>query len=95
MPTRRGGDGFEPAVALGAALRERRRELGLSQEGLAAKAGLDRTYLGGVERGERNPTLRVIWGLAETLGLSRRTAERRLAYARSWLGYEIQQNLSA
>ena len=32
--------------------------------------------------------------LAETLDLSKRTAERRLAYARSWLGNEIQQNLA-
>ena len=58
---------FGPAVAFGAALRERRKELGLSQERFAAKAKLDRTYVGGLERGERNPTLRVIWRLAEAL----------------------------
>jgi transcriptional regulator with XRE-family HTH domain len=36
-------------------------------EGLASKAGLDRTYVGGLERGERNPTLRVISQLAQSL----------------------------
>lgn len=40
--------------ALGAAIREKRAAVGLSQEGLAYACGLDRTYVGGVERGERN-----------------------------------------
>ncbi|NCQ23567.1 MAG: helix-turn-helix transcriptional regulator [Roseovarius sp.] len=39
---------------LGRAIRERRMDAGLSQEGLADACGLDRTYVGGVERGERN-----------------------------------------
>ena len=38
-------------------VRRRRLALGLSQEVLAARAGLDRTYLSGLERGARNPTL--------------------------------------
>jgi transcriptional regulator with XRE-family HTH domain len=42
-------------------IRDRREALGLSQEALAEKAELDRTYIGGVERGERKATL-------ETLG---------------------------
>jgi DNA-binding XRE family transcriptional regulator len=37
------------------AIRDRRRDVGLSQEKLAEKAKLDRTYVGGIERGERNP----------------------------------------
>lgn len=43
---------------------ERRRELGLSQEELGYRCGLDRTYVSGIERGVRNPTLKVVWRLA-------------------------------
>ena len=42
---------------------------GLTQEGLALAAGQDRSYVGGIERGERNPSLRVILRLAEALGV--------------------------
>lgn len=41
-------------ILLGERIRELRLERGFSQEGFAAHAGLDRTYYGGVERGERN-----------------------------------------
>ena len=40
---------------------------GLSQEDLSFRCDLDQPYVGGVERGERNPTLRVIVRLAEGL----------------------------
>lgn len=56
----------------GARVRERRLEVGLSQEALAHKAGIDRTYVGGVERGERNPALDNIWRIADALGLDAR-----------------------
>lgn len=39
---------------LGKQIRKLRKELGLSQEQLALKAGVDRSYIGGIERGERN-----------------------------------------
>ena len=42
---------------IGANVRTRRRAVGLSQEELAFRSGLDRTYVGGVERGERNITV--------------------------------------
>lgn len=54
-----------PRVALG--VRELRERLTLSQEAFAHKAGLDRTYVSGVERGRRNPTLDVLYRLADAL----------------------------
>jgi ribosome-binding protein aMBF1 (putative translation factor) len=56
--------------AFGAAVRRRRQDLGLSQETLAEGAGVHRTYVGGIERGERNVSLINILGLAEALELS-------------------------
>lgn len=54
----------------GRAVREVRMAAGLTQEELADRAGLDRSYMGGVERGERNPTLSVIEKIAEGLGVT-------------------------
>ena len=51
----------------GAAVRQLREELGLSQEAFAALVGIHRTYIGGIERGERNPTLTMIVRIAEAL----------------------------
>jgi transcriptional regulator with XRE-family HTH domain len=53
----------------GETLREHRQRAGLSQEKLAAKAGIDRTYVGGAERGERNVALVNIVRLAEALNI--------------------------
>jgi len=54
----------------GAVLREHREAAGLSQETLADRAGVHRTYVGLVERGRRNPTLEVSLRLATALGLT-------------------------
>ncbi|KXZ61395.1 anaerobic benzoate catabolism transcriptional regulator [Microbacterium laevaniformans] len=51
-------------------VRELRQSAGLSQEQLAHQAGLDRSYVGQVERGERNVSLDNIHRLAEALGVS-------------------------
>ena len=51
-------------------VRELRRAKGLSQEAFAADCGLDRTYMGGIERGERNLALRNIELIAKTFGVS-------------------------
>ena len=51
----------------GARLRELRVSQGYSQESFAAKCGLDRTYIGGIERGERNLALRNIASIARAL----------------------------
>lgn len=57
-------------VRFGKALRERRRRLGVSQEEFADLCGLDRTYVGGIERGERNVGLVNIEKLARALKIS-------------------------
>lgn len=54
----------------GQRVRELRKESGYSQESFAAACGLDRTYIGGIERGERNVALRNIEAIAQTLGLT-------------------------
>ena len=56
--------------AFGAAVRRAREARGLSQEELGFDAELDRTYVSGVERGRRNPTVAVIFRLARALRLS-------------------------
>lgn len=54
----------------GKRLRELRKAQGYSQEGFALAVELDRTYIGGIERGERNPGLKTILRIAEALGVS-------------------------
>ena len=56
-------------LEFGRTVRRLRHDLGLSQEELADLANIHRTYIGGIERGERNPTLTMIVRLAETLGV--------------------------
>ena len=57
-------------IVVGRNIRRLRRERALSQEDLADEIGVHRTYMGGVERGERNLTLRSLERLAERLGVS-------------------------
>ena len=52
---------------VGTNVRRLRQERGLTQERLALEAGIDLTYLGGIERGRRNPSVAVLGRLAETL----------------------------
>jgi transcriptional regulator with XRE-family HTH domain len=54
----------------GLAVKQRRRELGISQEELSFRAGLHRTYISDIERGSRNPSLENIDKLAKALEIS-------------------------
>ena len=53
-------------------IRERRASLQLSQEELGERAGLHRTYIGALERGERNISVRTLYRVAEALGCDAR-----------------------
>ena len=57
-------------IQFGDRVREYRKRLGLSQEELAHACNLDRTYIGGVERGERNISLLNIHRIAAALKLN-------------------------
>lgn len=63
--------GPQPKDVIGGIVRARRKELGISRAALAERASLDRTYVGSVERGERNPTLPVLVLLTVGLQLPR------------------------
>lgn len=55
---------------LGGKVRDQRIKKGLSQEEFADLAGLDRTYVSGIERGVRNPTVRTLKTIADALDMS-------------------------
>jgi DNA-binding XRE family transcriptional regulator len=61
--------GNSKLLALGNGIKSSRLSLGMSQEALAANAGLDRSYMGGVERGEHNLTLMAIVRISSALNL--------------------------
>lgn len=56
-------------VAFGDAIRAQRRARDWSQEQLAEAAGLHRTYIGALERGEQNATVTSVWRIADALGI--------------------------
>lgn len=61
------GKGSELQIRFGHRVREVRKIRGYSQEDLAVRCGLDRTYIGGIERGLRNVSLRNIGIIAKAL----------------------------
>jgi transcriptional regulator with XRE-family HTH domain len=65
-------------AAIGRAIRFLREQEQLSQEELAARCKTHRTYIGGIERGERNPTVTVLYRIADALEI---TGSRLLAVA--------------
>lgn len=62
-------DKLDPKEILAANIRRLRKDSGLSQEELADRAGLHRTYISSIERCERNVSLENIFLLAEALGV--------------------------
>jgi len=60
-------DKIKNCVGFGKKVRDLRKAKGYSQESFADHANIHRTYMGGIERGERNPTLATICRLAEAL----------------------------
>ena len=57
-------------AAFGLRLRQQREAKDLTQERLAEKAGLDQTYISGIERGLRNPGIKNVVRLAKALGIT-------------------------
>lgn len=55
--------------SFGNAVRKRRLQLGLSQEKLAFRCGSHRNYIGEIERGEKSPSLHIIFALAKGLNM--------------------------
>jgi transcriptional regulator with XRE-family HTH domain len=65
-------------LRFGKAVRQRRHKLGVSQEAFVDLCGLDRTYIGGIERGERNVGLVNVERIARALRISLAELFRRL-----------------
>lgn len=60
----------ELAVAFGAAVRELRTADGIAQEALAYRAGIDRSHMGKIERGQHMPNLALLFKIAKALDKS-------------------------
>jgi transcriptional regulator with XRE-family HTH domain len=58
------------AIVVGARIRRLRKNADLTIEALAERAGVGAVYLGAVERGIENPSLKILTGVAEALGVS-------------------------
>ncbi|HEC66010.1 MAG TPA: XRE family transcriptional regulator [bacterium] len=63
---------YKVNIKLGRRVKRLRRELKMSQEELAAKAGIHRTYMGRIERGESNPPVYTVYKIAKALKKSLR-----------------------
>ncbi|WP_350334549.1 helix-turn-helix domain-containing protein [Coralliovum pocilloporae] len=62
-------DAFAPPPALGAILRQKRKDLSLTLDQVATRARLSKSMLSQIERGLVNPTFSVVWNLTQALGL--------------------------
>jgi transcriptional regulator with XRE-family HTH domain len=62
--------GLPELVSLGVVIRDLRLKLGLSQEAFADEVGIDRSYIGGIERGEHNVALVNLLKIAAALDIT-------------------------
>lgn len=67
----------DPIKAFGLAVREARKERGMSQETLAFESNLDRTFVSQLENGRKQPSLLTIYQVAAALGLAASDLLRR------------------
>ena len=79
-----GSKGSPTGEQFGRVVRRLRLERGLKLQELAKAAGLHWTYLSGVERGRRNPSLKVLAAIAGSFGLSTAELVRRAEQIQPW-----------
>lgn len=60
---------YKECVSFGKKVRKLREQMNISQEEFANKAGVHRTYIGGIERGERNVTITTVYKIAAALNI--------------------------
>ncbi|WP_288389836.1 helix-turn-helix transcriptional regulator [uncultured Acinetobacter sp.] len=60
----------ELSVAIGQLIRKKRKQQSITQESLALQCGIDRSYMGRIERGEVNLTVEKLYEIASVLGVS-------------------------
>jgi len=77
-PEKKQPAGITPEEAFARALREVRKETGVSQEDLAFESSYHRTYIGQLERGKMNPSLRTILSIAAVLNVPAAEIVRRV-----------------
>ncbi|WP_303275693.1 helix-turn-helix domain-containing protein [Acinetobacter soli] len=61
---------IELSVAIGQLIRKQRTQQSITQESLALQCGIDRSYMGRIERGEVNLTVEKLYEIASVLGIS-------------------------
>ena len=66
----KGGIIMDEAIVIGRVIRRLRREKGLSQFAVASRSGINLSYYCKLEGGKTNPTIRVIYAVTQTLGVS-------------------------
>lgn len=69
-PRKRPLSNLKSLKSFGGKIRSLRKEKGISQETLADAAGIERSYMGAIERGERNPSLDKIISISKALNVN-------------------------